>query len=111
IAIMMGGPERAEFFAKAEALLVNQTVGEIVELSQSLRIPATPVNDGATVLDCPQYAERGFFVEQSGFRRPGRAFRFTNGAVGQRDPAPASSPGALPFAGLKVLDLSTFWAG
>jgi crotonobetainyl-CoA:carnitine CoA-transferase CaiB-like acyl-CoA transferase len=107
IAIMMGGPERAEFFARAEALLAKQTVAQIVELSQSLRIPATPVNDGATVLDCPQFVEREFFVEQAGFQRPGRAFRFTKGAAGQHDPV----PGALPFAGLKVLDLSTFWAG
>jgi len=111
IAIMTGGPERAEFFAKAEALLAKQTVAEIVELSQSLRIPATPVNDGATVLDCPQYVKREFFVEQAGFQRPGRAFRFTKGAAGQRDPAPRQTFGALPFAGLKVLDLSTFWAG
>ena len=80
IAIMTGGPERAEFFAKAEALLAKQTVAQIVELSQSLRIPATPVNDGATVLDCPQFVKREFFVEQAGFQRPGRAFRFTKGA-------------------------------
>ena len=80
IAIMMGGPERAEFFAKAEPLLAEQTVTEIVELSQAMRIPAAPVNDGATVLDCPQYAKRGFFVEQAGFQRPGTPFRFTNAA-------------------------------
>ena len=63
---MMGGPERAEFYAQAEPLLAEQTVAEIVELSQALRIPATPVNDGATVLDCPQYAKREFFVEGGG---------------------------------------------
>jgi crotonobetainyl-CoA:carnitine CoA-transferase CaiB-like acyl-CoA transferase len=111
IAIMMGGPERAEFFAKAEALLAERTVVDIVEVSQSLRIPATPVNDGATVLDCPQYAKRGFFVEQAGVHRPGKAFRFTKDAAGQHDPAPCQTLGTLPFAGLKVLDLSTFWAG
>ena len=111
IAIMTGGPERAEFFARAEALLAKQTVAEIVELSQALRIPATPVNDGATVLDCPQYVNREFFVEQAGFQRPGQAVRFTKGAAGQRDQTPRQARGTLPFAGLKVLDLSTFWAG
>jgi crotonobetainyl-CoA:carnitine CoA-transferase CaiB-like acyl-CoA transferase len=111
IAIMTGGPERAEFFARAEALLAKQTVAEIVELSQTLRIPAAPVNDGASVLECPQYVKREFFVEQAGFQRPGQAFRFTKGAAGQRDPAPGQESGSLPFAGLKVLDLSTFWAG
>jgi crotonobetainyl-CoA:carnitine CoA-transferase CaiB-like acyl-CoA transferase len=119
IAIMTGGPERAEFFAKAEALLAKQTVAEIVELSQSLRIPATPVNDGATVLDCPQYAEREFFAEQAGFRRPGPPFRLGSAAAnrttlrdrGPKIAVPFGSRTELPFAGLKVLDLSTFWAG
>ncbi len=114
IAIMLGGPERDEFFAKAEPLLAGQTVAEIVELGQALRIPTSPVNDGATVLDCPQYAERGFFVGAGGpdwpFRRPGPAFRFSKTAVPQPPPADPP-PGPLPFAGLRVLDLTTFWAG
>jgi crotonobetainyl-CoA:carnitine CoA-transferase CaiB-like acyl-CoA transferase len=139
IAIMLGGAERAEFFAKAEPLLANQTVAEIVELGQALRIPAAPVNDGATVLDCPQYAKRGFFVKggcggppQAGgapwsFQRPGPPFRFSKTTVAQPRPAPrrgarpepwatggqslSPAAGSLPFAELRVLDLSTFWAG
>src|SRR6201992_3209542 len=66
-AIGRGGPGRAESLAKAEPLLAEQTVAEIVELAQALRIPAAPVNDGATILDCPQYAKRGFFVDGGGF--------------------------------------------
>ena len=131
IAIMMGGPERAEFFAKAEPLLAAQTVTEIVELSQALRIPAAVVNDGGTVLDCPQYAKRGFFVEVadggSSFQRPGPAFRFARTPVASPGPAPrlgtrpepwttrreshSHTGESLPFAGLRVLDLTTFWAG
>ena len=131
IAIMMGGPERDEFFRKAEPLLAQQTVAEIVELGQALRIPAAPVNDGATVFDCPQYAERGFFVTAEGrdwsFQRPGPAFRFSKTPVAQPRPAPrlgtrpepwatdarslSATDGPLPFSGLRVLDLTTFWAG
>lgn len=113
IDIMMGGPQRAEFFARAEPVLAERTVAEIVELSQAMRIPAAPVNDGASVLDCPQYAKRGFFTEARGFRQPGKPYRFSDPPA-----APPTSPatgendsGALPFAGLRVLDLSTFWAG
>ena len=40
IAIMLGGPERAEFFEKAQPWLSERTVDEIVELSQAMRIPA-----------------------------------------------------------------------
>ena len=47
IPIMLGGPERAEFFEKARPWLSERTVAEIVELSQAMRIPASPVNDGA----------------------------------------------------------------
>jgi crotonobetainyl-CoA:carnitine CoA-transferase CaiB-like acyl-CoA transferase len=131
IAIMLGGPERAEFFAKAGPLLASQTVAEIVELGQALRIPAAPVNDGATVLDCPQYAKREFFVEGGrggrSFQRPGPPFRFSKTPVAQPRLAPrlgarpagwaaggqslSPAAGSLPFAGLRVLDLTTFWAG
>ncbi|OBF62468.1 acyl-CoA hydratase [Mycobacterium sp. 852002-53434_SCH5985345] len=131
LSIMMGGPERDEFFRKAEPLLAQQTVAEIVELAQALRIPAAPVNDGATVSTCPQYAERGFFVQSGGpgwsFQRPGPPFRFAKTPVPQPRPAPNlgtgpepwatkarslnTTEGPLPFSGVRVLDLTTFWAG
>ena len=130
IAVMLGGPERAEFYEKAQPWLSARTVDEIVELSQALRIPATPVNDGATVLDCPQYRDRAFFVEAGGddwsFRRPGAPFRLSKSpfppvraAPGRGQPVAtaaaeqrrAGPDRGLPFDDVKVLDLSTFWAG
>ena len=121
-AIMMGGPERGEFFAAAQPWLSERTVTEIVELSQALRIPAAPVADGATVLECPQWVKREFFVDAGGegwsFRRPGPAFRVskppaTPASAQPRGawPAAAATDPWLPFTGLKVLDLTTFWAG
>jgi crotonobetainyl-CoA:carnitine CoA-transferase CaiB-like acyl-CoA transferase len=109
IAVMLGGPERAEFYSRAEPLLAEQAVAEIVDLCQALRIPAAPVNDGASILECPQYAKRGFFIDGGGFQRPGKAFRFTEGPPAQ--PGPTARRASSPFEGLKVLDLSTFWAG
>jgi crotonobetainyl-CoA:carnitine CoA-transferase CaiB-like acyl-CoA transferase len=135
LAIMQGGPERDEFFAKAQPWLDAMTVTELVELSQAMRIPAAPVTDGESILACPQYAERGFFIEGGRgtrrFLRPGPPFRLSRTLVGSPSPAPplgavavagwrdaAAAPTeanvgdpALPFAGLKVFDLSTFWAG
>ncbi|MGA8545287.1 MAG: CoA transferase, partial [Mycobacterium sp.] len=121
-AIMMGGPERAEFFAAAQPWLSERTVAEIVELSQALRIPAAPIADGATALDCPQYVKREFFVDGGGrdwsFRRPGPPFRLSKtpaiaasaASRGHWPSAEITDP-SQPFAGLKVLDLTTFWAG
>ena len=121
-AIMLGGPERAEFFAAAQPWLSERTVAEIVELSQALRIPAAPVADGATALDCPQYVKRGFFVDGGGrdwsFRRPGPPFRLSKtpampASAHRRGVWPAAeiTDPSIPFAGMKVLDLTTFWAG
>ncbi|OBF77813.1 acyl-CoA hydratase [Mycobacterium sp. 852002-51613_SCH5001154] len=135
IAIMLGGPEREEFFAKAQPWLDSMTVADLVELSQAMRIPAAPVNDGASILDCPQYRERGFFIESESegqrFLRPGAPFRLVRTPVEPPKPAPrlgdvAAAPSqdqrtappvsevddaTMPFAGLKVFDLSTFWSG
>lgn len=135
LAIMLGGPEREDFFAKAQPFLDSMTVADLVELSQAMRIPAAPVTEGDTILACPQYAERGFFIEAATdawrFTRPGAPFRFSKTPVPPPMPAPAlgrdaqaawAESGArrrdddvpnvaLPFAGLKVFDLSTFWAG
>ena len=135
LAIMLGGPERDEFFAKAQPFLDSMSVADLVDLSQAMRIPAAPVTDGASILQCPQYRERGFFVEGGAdswrFVRPGAPFRLSKTPVLSPRPAPRLSvddtpswePGGTkriaseagdvtaPFAGLKVFDLSTFWAG
>jgi len=118
IAIMMGGPQRDEFFAKAQPWLSQRTVADIVELAQAMRIPAAPVNDGAAVLECPQYRARDFFVEAGSSRRPGLPFRLSKPSAtaprartsGRWCAEPGADP-SLPFAGLKVLDFTTFWAG
>ena len=53
LAIMLGGPERDEFFTKAQPWLDAMTVTEAVELSQAMRIPAAPVSDGESISACP----------------------------------------------------------
>lgn len=135
LAIMLGGPERDEFFAKAQPFLDSMSVADLVELSQAMRIPAAPITEGDTILGCPQYAERGFFIESAcdawRFTRPGAPFRLSKTPAPPPLPAPTvptdvkptwSERGeprwsgdvpdiSLPFAGLKVFDLSTFWAG
>ncbi len=121
--IMMGGPERAEFYAAAQPWLNERTVADIVELSQALRIPAAPVADGAGALQCAQYVKREFFVDAGGegwsFRQPGSPYRLSRTPTGKAVPPPtprrprtaATADPLSPFVGLKVLDLTTFWAG
>ena len=110
----------------------RHTVAEIIKAASDLRVPVAEVNDGRTVLDNEQFAARGVFVRNpGGFLQPRPPYLMDDG--GERRPAtPAprlgehtgtvesrpqpvpSSPGDaadLPLAGIKVLDLTSWWAG
>ena len=98
IAIMLGGPERDEFFVKAQPWLDAMNVADLVELSQAMRIPAAPINDGASILHSPQYRERGFFLESDAegarFTATGAPFRLSEDAGGRT--APGAAAGRRP---------------
>jgi crotonobetainyl-CoA:carnitine CoA-transferase CaiB-like acyl-CoA transferase len=125
-----GGPLLAEFYARLEPWLRARDAAEIVELSQAFRVPAAPVGDGRMMLDYAQFRDRPFFVDEDGVTMPGPPYRLSATPACRRGPAPAlgapaaaESPaparprdgrpagGGLPFAGVRVVDLGTFWAG
>jgi crotonobetainyl-CoA:carnitine CoA-transferase CaiB-like acyl-CoA transferase len=114
------------------AFLEKHTVAEIVERAAALRIPVAPVCNGETILSNDHLVDRGVFVENpAGFLQPRPPYLVEGEAVRPMSPAPAlgehngaidsrpaptpSAPrddaGALPLAGLKVLDLTSWWAG
>lgn len=126
-----GGPLLDEFYARLEPWLLARDAADIVELSQAFRVPAAPVGDGRMLLGYAQFRERPFFVDDGNVTMPGPPYRLSATPACRRGPAPAlgqldaieSEPspvpalvsrpadGALPFAGLRVVDLGTFWAG
>lgn len=75
LAIMLGGPEREEFFAKAQPWLDQLNVDDIVELSQAMRIPAAPVTDGASIVNYPSMPSADFSSN------PGKARENSRGPV------------------------------
>ncbi|MBL7620897.1 CoA transferase [Frankia sp. AgB1.8] len=120
-----------EFTAAVRAWTRRHTVAEIVERASAFRIPCAPVHDGRTILDDPHTVARGFYQpnpSRPGFLEPAPPFLF-DGARPRRGvespPAVAPPPDAgqsrprepepsddtLPFAGLRVLDLGTWWVG
>ncbi len=139
--VTLRGAEWREFFAKAEPWLAARKAQEIVELFQAMRVPAVPIGNGANLPSIEPFASRGFYVRQpeSDALVPRSPLRFhgaqgvlpraaprlgelalgTGNATSRPVPtstaASASSWGGgragLPFSGLKVLDLTTFWAG
>ena len=113
-------------------------VEDILELSSAFRIPNAPVGNGATVTAFEQFVERGTFVTnpRDGFTQPGPPYRTTPSLLRAPQPAPRlgehtdlyrrnSIPGResgavtarnaisaqSPFEGLRVLDMTSFWAG
>jgi len=114
------------------AWLRDQKVDDVRELASAFRIPNSPVGNGENVTAMDHYVERGAFVrnEAGGFTQPGAPYRLSGVAL--RPPAAAPQLGAhteahraqspipvrtvgvgdrLPFSGLRVLDMTTFWAG
>jgi crotonobetainyl-CoA:carnitine CoA-transferase CaiB-like acyl-CoA transferase len=116
----------------------SQTVDEIRDLATAFRIPNAPVANGANIVGLDQFKERGSFVTnpRDGFDQPGHPYRTTPAVLRAPEPAPRlgehtdhyrrnniagrkpqhSAPAnvvsaGLPFSGLRVLDMTTFWAG
>jgi crotonobetainyl-CoA:carnitine CoA-transferase CaiB-like acyl-CoA transferase len=114
---------RDEISAAIRAALGDRTVEEVIELAVAMRVPVTPVGTGATVMTFDQFVARG--VYQDGRPVPpyevhGTARRPVGAApeVGAGPAAWARRPGrdhaaggGRPFSGLRVIDLTAFWAG
>lgn len=117
------------------AWMQGQTVDEIRELATAFRIPNAPVANGANITGLDHFVERRSFVAnpRDGFCQPDHPYRMRPMLLGPPRPAPrlgehteryrqtrppkrqsSSGNGAadrLPFNGLRILDLTTFWAG
>jgi crotonobetainyl-CoA:carnitine CoA-transferase CaiB-like acyl-CoA transferase len=119
--VTLRGAEWQQFVAKAEPWLLARDAAEIVEVFQAMRVPAVPIGNGANLPQMEPFASRRFYVEQpgGGFLRPRSPLRLS--ATPAAGPGEAPLPGVrrawgggrdgLPFSGLRVLDLTTFWAG
>ena len=92
-------------------------------------MPAAPVGDGRMMLEYEQFRQRPFFVEEDGVQLPGPPYRLSATPAerrgrapdlssrqealvqGRRVTKPVETSESLPFDGLRVVDLGTFWAG
>jgi crotonobetainyl-CoA:carnitine CoA-transferase CaiB-like acyl-CoA transferase len=119
------------------AWVESQTVEEIRSLATAFRIPNAPVANGANIESLDQFVERGSFVRnpRDGFTQPAPPYRTQPAFLRAPQPAPRlgehteqyrrngqtgqkrtqihaqTSVSALPFEGLRVVDMTTFWAG
>jgi crotonobetainyl-CoA:carnitine CoA-transferase CaiB-like acyl-CoA transferase len=115
------------------AWLREQKVDEVRDLASAFRIPNAPVGNGENVTTMDHYVERGAFTRNAHgeFTQPAHPYRLSGVTLRPPQPAPRlgaqshSRPGnsaserqvpsvprdPLPYRGLRVLDMTTFWAG
>ncbi|OBG15497.1 CoA-transferase [Mycolicibacterium celeriflavum] len=116
----------------------DNRVEDILDLSSAFRIPNAPVGNGANVTSFDHFVERGTFVTnpRDGFTQPGAPYRTSPSLLRPPRPAPRlgehteeyrsrtvrqgrdsseittlAAVSRTPFDGLRVLDLTSFWAG
>lgn len=108
----------------------ERTVDEIVELGQLFRLPIAALGNGSTIPQMDHLRERGVYVDNpAGFRQPRAPWLMSVAtpapigrapALGQADddsvwqPRESAAPEAeagLPLAGVRIVDLTAFWAG
>jgi crotonobetainyl-CoA:carnitine CoA-transferase CaiB-like acyl-CoA transferase len=111
------------------AWVESQTVDEIRDLATAFRIPNAPVANGANVESLDHFRARGSFIAnpRDGFSQPGPPYRMQPAQLRAPEPAPRLGehtdhhrqrdrrnrvmPPVSPLDALRVLDMTTFWAG
>jgi crotonobetainyl-CoA:carnitine CoA-transferase CaiB-like acyl-CoA transferase len=124
----MGGRSRNRELAESviRPWLAEHTAAEIHELGGLFRVPVAFIGNGETVFDMVHLQERGVLVEHpAGFRQPRPPFLQSASPVLPIRPAPEAGSGTVtgeahpageqgprrPLEGIRVLDLTAFWAG
>ena len=117
------------------AYTTARTTAEVIEEASALRIPVAYVGNGATLPEFDHFIERGVYVDNPGgnFRQPRIPWRIHGQPPRPFTPAPVlgSSPlnherrqkpsvsgpstpmtdDAWPLTGVRVVDMTAFWAG
>src|SRR5581483_1719981 len=125
---------RAEVWDMIRSFTKQHTTADLLEQAALLRIPSGPVGNGATVTGFDHFVERGTFVENptGRFVQPRVPYRISGlsprpftaaAAPGEHtasvdwtarvrvDVPPARPPDGRPLDGVRVVDMTAWWAG
>ena len=125
--------DRTKLAPTIDEWVAAHTVEEVLDEASTFRIPNAPIATGANITTFEHFRQRGTFVANprdgaanprqpfrlgsTNLRRPERAPRLGELPIGDaiaRAPRPdhaADGDTRLPFEGLRVLDMTSYWAG
>ncbi|MGA7050719.1 MAG: CoA transferase [Mycobacterium sp.] len=110
--------------------MAERTVEEIVQLGQLFRLPIAALGNGSTIRDMEYTTGRGVFLRNpAGFHQPRPPWLMSRCAPAplrdtavpgvdndellwqKRETEYQTTPGGLPLEGVRIVDLTAFWAG
>ena len=119
-----------------DAWVAARSMDEVLETAAAFRIPNAPIANGSNVSTFEHFRSRGTFVDNptDGSVNPRPPYRMGAARLRPAEPAPrlgqgtlestwsegprparaghsSAPPRTLPFEGLRVLDMTAFWAG
>ncbi|HXX90064.1 MAG TPA: CoA transferase [Acidimicrobiales bacterium] len=121
--------ERSHLAPVVDEWFAGHTVDEIRDLAGAFRLPNAPIANGENLPHLDHFDARGTFVANpsGGFLQPESPYRMHPAALRPPEPAPPlgrdtgyraggrrarpEAAAASPFAGMRVLDMTAFWAG
>ncbi len=126
--------DRTALAPTIEAWISEHTVDDVLDQASAFRIPNAPIANGSNVTTFEHFRARGTYVANprdgsanprppfrlgaARLRPPGRAPRLGEHSISvarRREPrdraTTTSGSPALPFHGLRVLDMTAYWAG
>jgi crotonobetainyl-CoA:carnitine CoA-transferase CaiB-like acyl-CoA transferase len=105
--------ERGALAPTIDAWVAEQSVTGLLDLATAFRIPNAPLVNGANVGTFDHFAVRDMFTVNpvDGVTNPRPPCRMSFAGREEGAPPPRPSTGELPFSGLRVLDMTAFWAG
>ncbi|HVV74797.1 MAG TPA: CoA transferase [Mycobacteriales bacterium] len=104
--------ERSALAPTIDAWIAQHTVEELLDLATAFRIPNAPLVNGATADSVKHFQERETFAINpvDGAWNPVPPYRIT--PTGRAEPQGSLAVSdELPFSGLRVLDMTAYWAG
>ncbi len=108
--------DRTSLMPTIDAWIAEQKVDALLELASAFRIPNAPLVNGANATTFEHFRARNAFVSNpvDGAVNPGPPYRISPASDQRREPvapSPTDADHSLPLRGLRVLEMTAFWAG